>query len=1338
MSTGKLWSILVIVLLTAYASITFSQIPRGFGINQEFNQLTVNNGLSQNSVTSIIQDKSGFIWIGTYDGLNRFDGLQVKNFRHQSSSAHSLPDNRILALCALNNGNLLIGTEGGGLSLYNQKKQEFLPLTLKHKQQHVKSVLGISKTKEENIWVAEREQIHYIEKITDRDLKGTNISFVEKGNVLRIFTDSKSNLWAGTDNGLYLLKYPLSANTGPVKVAEGHVSSLFEDKDKNIWYGGYGNLGIIKKEGDRIIDMPSLYTNLKLDIFRQNSNLLISAVTQDNLGNVYLSTDQNGVLICALNNKGELYVKGHFYSSSQYAPLPEDNVNTCFIDETNTLWIGTFQNGVTYNSLNPKNIYSFLPLIGAKSGKYISSVFYHNENIWIGTMDKGLWRYDTKNGSYAREKGIKSRSILCFFYDAKSNSYYAGGDQGFYILDKSKNWKKLLDKTVRSICTDKFGRLWLATWQGILIFTPSTGNLVIVTEKNGLSSNMGYVLLQERGSQTIWCGTIGGGLNKISYTTNGISSIKNYTYKENGRGISNNHIWCLYEDKKGNIWAGTDAGLNFINKQQQISQLSLPEIANIKITSITEDTSGDFWIGTGNGLVHYKSNGNKLKFFRHNDGLLSNTITEAIFKTLDGTMLIGTINGLNSFLPRAIQNDQYPAKVALTALSIYGKTINPGDRLDDEIILEENINDVGKINLKHNQNNLSITAAALHFAAPKSNRIRYKLDGYDKNWIEIEAGTATITYSHLPAGKYKLLITAANNDGLWSTQTKELHLNISPSPWLSWWAKTIYGFVLLVIGWFFYREYLSRKNMKQQVFLEKYEKEKMVELNELKLDFFTKITHDLRTPLSLIIGPTTDIAENAGNQSAYVSDRIGIIHKNATRLLTLINQILDFRKISDGSIFLNLQKDSIEEVVMEAKNAFTLLAETRSITLTSKIAKPNTETWIDREKLEKVLYNLISNAFNHTDDGGCINISIDFEKRNGKLWANINIEDNGKGIDPIEVEHIFEMYYQGKRTGNKGSGIGLAVAKKLTELQKGEIKVQSIIEKGSTFTISIPVSSIENDILPPNIGQNPLENISSLPSSVPAKESILILEDEPDLLNYLSDTLSDYHVIKAETVEAALVLIKKQQPHLIISDLMLPDMDGKSFLKLIKNDAKTAHIPVIMHTVKYDRETIKQLMDSGADDFIPKPTNYGDLKRKVRNILTTRKKLIENLHNHQIIDPHYGDLPSANEDFLLKIIKYIEQNISNPDFSVEKLSSEMAMSRMNLHRKLDAAIGKTASELIREIRMKKAGQLLASGSYRISEVMFEVGISSNHYFNKYFKEMYGVTAKEYIIQHLRK
>lgn len=1321
---------LVAIMVAAGHSVTFSQIPIGFGNNKEFTQLTVNNGLSQNSVTSIVQDKNGFIWVGSYDGLNRFDGLQVKNYRHQSNSPFSLADNRILALCALNNGNLLIGSEGGGLSLYHQQQEQFLAVTLKNnQQQEVKNIVSICKTRNENILAAEKTQIYYIEKLTDKTPKNITIGFAQKGNILRLYADEENNVWIGTDNGLYLLKYPIQANAIPVKVADGHFSSLFEDKDKNLWYGGYGNLGIIKKHGERLITLPSLYTNIRNSIFAKNHNMLVSAIAQDNAGNIYLSTDQYGLLVCALNSRGEFEVKEHFYSESRYSPLPENNINTCFIDSTNTLWLGTFQNGVAYNSLNPKNIYSFLPLIGAKRGKYITTVSYHQGNIWIGTMDNGLWRYDTGNGKYINETGVVSRSILCFFYDAPNNRYYVGGNQGLYRLDKGKSWQKILDNTVRSICTDKFGRLWLATWQGIIIYTPATGATLALTEKDGLSSNMGYVLLPEKNGQIVWCGTIGGGLNKINYTANGIAGIKKYVYRENQKGISNNHIWCLFEDKKGNIWVGTDAGLNFVNAQQ-ISQLKLPEIENSKITSITEDSDGAFWIGTGNGLAHYKPRNNRIKFYRHNDGLLSNTLTEATFKMPNGSILVGTINGLNAFYSKAIQTDQYLAKVAFTSLSVYGQTVNSGDTLSGRVLLKQSINTVGKLNLKHNENNLSLSVAALHFAAPKANRIRYKLEGYDKDWIVAQAGLAAITYSHLPTGEYQLRVSAANNDGLWSNEVKTLAINISPSPWLSWWAKTIYLLILAIIGWLIYRNYMSRKNMQQQVFLEKYEKEKMAELNELKLDFFTKITHDLRTPLSLIIGPTTDIAENVLNQSSYLTDRINIIRKNATRLLTLINQILDFRKIAEGSIVLNLKQDSLEDIVMETKNAFVLLAETRHISFTAFVEKKETVTWIDREKMEKVLYNLVSNAFSHTDDGGKITIKATFEQKGQQLWTNITVEDNGKGIKTDELEHIFEMYYQGKTPNSKGSGIGLTVVKKLTELQNGKISVESTYGKGTVFTLSIPLGTPEG-----NTTTNVYIASSGavdLPTSVPAKDSILILEDEPDLLNYLADTLSNYHIIKAETAEMAFALAKKQQPHLIISDLMLPDMDGHSFLKLIKHDIKTAHIPVIMHTVKYDRDTIKQLMESGADDFIPKPTNYGDLKRKVGNILATRKKLIENLHNQHHIDPHFADMPSANEDFLAKMIKCVEQNLTNPDFSVEKLSSEMAMSRMNLHRKLDSMLGKTASELIREIRMKKAGQLLASGHYRISEVMFEVGISSNHYFNKYFKEMYGISAKEFI------
>lgn len=810
-------------LLMLQTTLLIASIPpakqldkSGFGNILNVSYLNVNNGLTQNSISCITQDKRGFIWIGTYDGLNCFDGLKVVQKRHESDNKYSLPDNRILSLLSEDNGNVLIGTEGGGIIVYDWKSDNFKPLDLENKHHKMQVVNAICKDKKGNIWIAGKNGILIIEH--ENDKKGKRKSSLIKplwpdgAKPKHLLCDNEGNIWIGTSAGLFWLN---SRSLSHQKVNQEHIYTVFQDKDHMIWYGGSKSIGMLKQIDNNMIEIPACQ-RLKNTLLEQYKALLISDITQDVNGIIWLTTNK-GVVACDTNKEGQFFIKNYHYSEN----IPIDRLNCAFLDKANNLWLGSFRKGVIQLDLNSKSIHSFLPLFNNKEGKYVTTLYATDKDIWIGTFDGGLLQYSIKNRLIKQLSEIKSRSILSFYKSSQEN-YYVGGSSGLYQIEENGHVQLLLSgTTIRSICEDNFGKLWLATWSGIIIYDPQSRTKEYVTEKNGLSSNIGYVITKEKGKNILWYGTIGGGLNKISYDKQGVRNIKIFKHQPNSSTISNNHIWNLYKDTDDKLWVGTDAGLNLV-KGDKAMHISHPMLRNMKITSITKDKHGNLWLSTGQGLVKYNQKTNEAKLYTYDNGLSSNTLTEASFITASGDIYIGSVNGLNAFNPEEIKLNPYLPQTSFTAIKIYDKIIKPNQELNGRTLLSNNIDATSEIRLKHNEDNFTLIVATLHFSSPTANRFKYRLVGLSKSWYVSESRQTAIEYSHLPAGRYKLEVVSSNNDGVWSNHYKTLNIIVDPAPWLTWWAKTIYILATGICLWLIYSYYDDKQKMRKQIFVEKY------------------------------------------------------------------------------------------------------------------------------------------------------------------------------------------------------------------------------------------------------------------------------------------------------------------------------------------------------------------------------------------------------------------------------------------------------------------------------------------------------------------------------------
>lgn len=1343
------------LLFLCYA-IVFGGTP-DTGKNAFFNYLSVNNGLSQNSVTSILQDKKGFIWIGTWDGLNRYDGFTVTTKRHESANKNSLSDNRVRCLYEDVNGYILIGTQSGDLNIYDPVVDRFSHFSLNEHDPDENDIKTISNDKAGNLWIGTTDGLTILDP---RKSKMQRLLQHVVVNMIRC--DNAGNMWIGTSAGLYFSQAgnapaDVAARITPIKeVGAAAIAAIYEDKNGNIWLGENNQLSRISIEGNRY---PYIKVSRQLyNVFPPGEAGEVTGIQEDRYGDLWISHRTLGIYQFRIHPDGTPEQKKRYATPQPFCNIAENAISTILVDRSNILWAGTFQKGVNYTNLSIKQFFPFYPLLSDQigelgyKGKFVTAVCDDGKNIWVGTSNEGLFRYDLHNNTLHSYENVMGLKWISAIFTAHNGHMWIGTSDGLYEVGAGNERPELRLKSmnIHALAEDHYNNLWITTWDGIFVYNPITGKTTTINVQTGLSSKYTFLVYADPAFPVMWVSTIGSGLNRIAYDNNGKYDISAYHHKEDkGNSLTSNYIWSIYRDSSNVMWLGTDAGLDRVELDGQAKISTLRHInhnmlEDRKILGILKDEEQNLWLSNSQGLFKYNPQKNEVKRYSHKDGLQSNTLTEAVYRNRDGVMYFGGINGLNYFHPKDIQDNPFPTQLALTGFKIFNQDVQAGEKINGHLVLEKDINNTDKIVFSYKENNFLLTFASLHFALPENNKFKYKLKGYDDDWIITNAGQRFAAYSNLPAGTYEFFITASNNDGRWNENYKHITMVIEPAPWATWWAKVIYLLLLAGLALFILRHYKTKHALKNQVYQEKLEKEKVTELNEIKLSFFTNITHELRTPLNLIIGPLRELLEKADNFDHFSRFRLDIIHNNSQRLFSLINQVLDLRKISSESSRLFIANGDIVKTIADVKNSFNWTAEQKNIHYNFTFDRLTFSAWYDKDKIEKVVFNLLANAFKYTPDGGEVHLHLSIEAATGlNPVVHVTFRDTGTGIDPLEIDKIFDMFYQGKKQSSFGSGIGLALSKKLIEIHHGKIAVTSFENVGATFEISFPVGLHHfpaADIFKTDTEEDKPALPSfhkKTPTTIPVKKeknkrSILIIEDNEEQLAYIKENIREqFQVYEAKDGQTGLEYAGRYLPDIILTDLMMPKVDGIELCRQLKNHAKTSHIPIIIHSVKTTGEAQKLALEAGADDFIGKPCDYRLLMLKINNILQSAQQLMANFYKEDMITPPAVEVPDIDAALLKQVISIIEKNIADPGFTVEALSREVAMSRMHLHRRLHDVIGKTASELIRQIKMKRAAQLLESGSLRISEVMAEVGISNYNLFNKYFKDVYGQAPKHY-------
>lgn len=1365
----------LIILFVQLIFLSFHITYANFGKKDIFfRSFSVNHGLSQNDVTSILQDEIGYIWIGTYDGLNRYDGFNNKVYRYEQGIENSLPGNRILCLSEDIKDNIWIGTEDGGLGVFSVQRKNFVPVKSLNNSVP-KSITSICIDNDRIIYSTDGGKLFYANikwtpdtifieshniELPDNYLSESNsyVSSIEKIHdaILVGFLDGELIHLTENKNGYELVKV----------INNLSIENIFIGKTNEIWVSTFRGLKKYKylKDYEEIIDITP-------KILKKLNNKRITSVFEDDNGNVWISTYNEGLFV--LNNKfNRELVLSHF--STENSRIGVDNLNILYLDNTKTLWIGSHRDGMRMIDLNQKEFYRAtffeeeLPMKRYIPNEFLmSACFVDNNGIrWVGIQDHGLFLYDNNTPSANRKRLIledESNTVTDILEDSKGNLWFSTWYGLFKLTEKNRRLKvynfeqinsslafsqAINNNTIFSLCEDVDGNIWLGSILGMFkIITSNTGQAKrIIKYRNPdlIQQDVGniFCMASDPAHRLIIAGSKGSGLNFVYYNNENDSVVINQC-SSNEKGeqyLSNNNVWAIALTKK-NIWVGTDGGLNllerkgdkYIFKEKFLIKDGLP---SNKISSIEVDFEGKIWLGTGNGISCFDPTTQQFSNYFFFDGLQSNIFTQASAIDNEGKLYFGGIKGLNYFNPaEIINNDIIKSNIQIISLYLHQKLVNPGVNEAFKNPLTTDVPFCDQIDLEYFNNYFSLEFLDFHYSSQDKNAYEFKLEGYDREWIKTKGSNRVASYSRVPHGNYTFYVKKNNNE----ESIKSISIKVARPPWLRWWAYLLYILISYSLIGLLIRFFKQKTKHKNDILIEKHKREQEHLLNEMKIKFFINISHELRTPLTLIIEPINILRQSIKDSSALFK-YADLADTNARKLLGLITQLLDFRKTETGNIKFNPHKSDLVEFLKTIYDSFSPLMETKSINFSFVNEETNMIMFFDKDIMDKIISNLLSNAIKFTPIGGEIELILELNIES----VCVRVKDNGDGISEDCIDKIFDRFYQGSDRG--GFGIGLAFSKNLAAIHSGDINVDSILNEGACFSFELPIIKYEendnqeaylldsNDkttnVLIVEEGEN--DDEKKLEVHHTDKKLILLVEDNDDLREFLANSLSKgYEILSAINGKEAYEIATNKLPDLIITDIMMPVMDGLAFASKINDNEYTNHIPIIFLTAKDGSEDQLIGIESGAVDYIVKPFSLIILQSKIKNLLRTISLQQDKFRNKFLYEPEKSDQISIEGEFIQKAQIVIKENINNSEFDVTMFCNELGVSRMQMHRKIKGVLGQSTTEFIRSVRLKHAAELLKTGNYNISQSMYEAGFDNPSYFTKSFKKIYGITPSEY-------
>ena len=1309
-----------------------------------FRNIQTQNGLSNDDVNCIFKDSHGFMWFGTASGLNRYDGYSVRIFHSQRPDTTALRDNYVQDIQEDANGNLWI-CAGDTYSVYNPVSERFTWFGLNEARR-----LGLPA--EPNKILVEGKQIWFVVNNNQIYRLGKNRRAVKFSETtpghditgINLMPDGKRIAAVNAIGELFIINPDgRIGHKSKSKESLPHSAEFFiyPDQDGRIWTYSVFGANCFDTHSGRWLEK---------NICRELAGLSVKAIEQDDRGRLWFGTDNNGIFILDKDDSIERLVN---IQLDRYS-LPNNTVKTIYNSGDGGMWVGTYKKGVSsyYPSEYKFSIRSVADVncIARNPNEYSS--------VWVGTDHSGLMKYNYATGEVveiADPADPGHSAITSLMTDSKGNLWigtYLGGLKR-YSGGRFEHWtvdKGLASNNIWAILEGNDGKIWIGTLDGGLqVYDPANNTFRTFDISNSkINSNFINTLAKGRDG-SVYAGTTNG-IARISPADYSIINYKGS--KKDEKDFSNLNINQVVVDSRGLVWVGTREGLEVYDvKSDTLYNLSLSErFPNPFILGIIEGADHSMWVTVGNEIFNISvaaDNGNKneisfdVKSYGTHDGILSGTFNQRSMCLLpSGELLAGSLEGILTVNPEKISLNLNKPKVMFTGLSIKNVPVAVGKDYNGRIILPESLAYTDAIKLDYDQNDLTVYFATDNYSNSDHTIYKYRLEGFDDEWITCAAGTHHATYTNLSPGTYTLAVRAINPDGVESAEAGKIKIIISGPWWASWWAIIIYVLTALFLAAgiliYFHNRSIAKLRRRQQEELAR----KSEELNQLKFKFFTNISHELRTPLTLILSPVESMLKE--NPQEKTLRRLNTIRTNAHRLLYLVNQLLDFRKNEMAGLTLHLSEGDIVSTVRNACDSFKELTDRRDIALEFNPSCERLDMSYDNDKVTKILMNLLSNAVKYTPDGGSITVGLNCA--DGKD-IEISIADTGKGISDTDKQHIFERFYRGSDTSDlsTGTGIGLSLVYEYTKLHGGTVEVADNTPTGTVFTVKLPVRDVSGSEIHP--AENVVGAVSASQESPASpdigkvatsedsdgkKPKVLFVDDNADLIDFLKDEFCDvYSVSVASNGIEALKKTDGTQFDLIVTDLMMPEMDGIEFSRRLKSDASTVDTPLIMLTAKQDMGSIIEGLTLGADDYITKPFNNEILALKMKRLIELKRKGLK----RTLIDPTPSkiEITSLDEQLIDKAVKYVEENISRSDLSVEELAREMGMSRVHLYKKISALTGKSPIEFIRLLRLKRATQYLAESQLTIAEIAYRLGFNNPKYFSKYFKEEFGISPSEY-------
>ena len=1205
---------------------------------------------------------------------------------------------------------LLISTPEG-LIMFDIKESKFIDdsfSTAMHK-----TIASTLYRQDDQIYIGTSTDGLYTYSITQKTFEKV-IPILGTKQIQAILQQSPTRIWVATEGaGLFLInpktkeiKNYLHSPSNPKSISSNYIRSLAMDSQNRLWIGTFNDLNIYHEGTDSFASYSS-------------------------------NPVENG-------------------------SLSQRSVRSIFMDSQGGMWLGTYFGGLNY--YHPirnrfKNIRN-IPYKNSLSDNVVSCIVEDKDkNLWIGTNDGGLNLYNPitqRFTSYTLQenesaRGIGSNNIKAVYVDEKKSLVYIGTHAGgLSILHRNSGQvenfnqrnSQLVNENVYAILPDGEGNLWLGTLSALVRFNPEQRSFTTIEkEKDGTPVVSKQITTLFRDShKRLW---IGGEEGLSVFKQEGLDIQKASILPVSN--VTKLFTSCIYEASNGVIWVGTREGFYCFNeKDKQIKRYNTTNgLPNNVVYGILEDSFGRLWLSTNRGISCFNPETEKFRNFTESDGLQSNQFNTASYcRTSVGQMYFGGINGITTFRPELLLDNPYTPPVVITKLQLFNKVVRPDDETG---ILTKNISETKSITLKSWQTAFSIEFVVSNYISGQHNTFAYKLEGYDKEWYYL-TDSRTVSYSNLPQGTYQFLVKAANSDGKWNPIPTALEIIVLPIWYKTWWALLIFFATFAGFITFVFRFFWMRKSMEAQLEIERRDKEHQEEINQMKMRFFINISHELRTPLTLILTPLQEIINKISDR--WTRNQLEYIQRNANRLLHLVNQLMDYRRAELGVFELKAKKGNAHQLIQDNFLFYDKLARHKKITYTLHSELEDKEVLFDANYLELIVNNLLSNAFKYTESGQSITVTL--KEENG--WLLLQVSDTGIGIPINKQGKIFERFYQ-IESEHVGSGIGLSLVQRLIELHHGRIELDSEENKGSTFSVYLPqdLSVYKPSELASNDEQNEEEQVystnskamyfidtekvenESVESGDKKRGTILIVEDNNEIRRYLSNGLADlFNTLEAGNGEEALEKLKDNEVDVIVTDVMMPVMDGIKLCKNVKQNIRTCHIPVIILSAKTDIKDQMEGLQMGADDYIPKPFSLAILTTKIQNMMRTRRRMLDKYAKSLEVEPEKITFNAMDEALLKRAMAIVEKNMDNIEFSTDEFAREMNMSRSNLHLKLKAITGESTIDFIRKIRFNEAAKLLKDGRYTVAEVSTMVGFNTPSYFATSFKKYFGCLPTEYI------